>query len=286
MPGWERFAISNLACSLMSEMIANSNLPAIEMRGVTVSSPRDTAVAAAREVDWTVHAGEFWVMAGSQRSGKTALLMLAGGLTSPAQGTYDFLGEPMPIFEEERLAQRLKLGFVFDGGQLFNRMTVAENVALPLRYHEELHPEATASRVRELMELLELSEFAHRLPSGIARNWQRRAGLARALMLKPEVLLVDNPLGGLDARHAMWWLNFLEQLCAGHSFMGGQPMTIIVTTDDLPRVAGGLRKPCQFAVMHEAQFRVVGDREQLFASRDPWVRELLAGEEPGAEGMI
>lgn len=270
----------------MSQSILNLNPVVLAMRGVTVSSLRDAPVAVAREVDWTVHAGEFWVVAGSQRSGKTALLMLAGGLTSPARGTYDFLGELMPIFEEERLAQRLKLGFVFDGGQLFNRMTVVENVALPLRYHEELHPEATASRVRELMELLELSEFAHRLPSGIARNWQRRAGLARALMLKPEVLLVDNPLGGLDARHAMWWLNFLEQLCAGHSFMGGQPMTIIVTTDDLPRVAGGLRKPCQFAVMHEAQFRVVGDREQLFASRDPWVRELLAGEEPGVEGII
>lgn len=270
----------------MSESIANPNPIALAMRGVTVSSLRDAAVVVAREVDWTVRTGEFWVVAGPQRSGKTALLMLAGGLTSPAEGTYDFLGEPMPIFEEERLAHRLKLGFVFDGGRLFHRMTVAENVALPLCYREDLQPAATAPRVRELMDLLELMEFAHQRPSGLARNWQRRAGLARALILKPEVLLVDNPLGGLDARHATWWLNFLEQLSAGHSFMGGQPVTIIVTTDDLPRLAGALRKPCQFAVMHEEKFRVVGDREQLFASRDPWVKELLAGEELGADGLI
>lgn len=268
----------------MCESISNPNPVALAMRGVTVSSLRDATMAVAREVDWTVRTGEFWVVAGAQRSGKTALLMLAGGLTSPAEGSYDFLGEPMPIFEEERLAHRLKLGFVFDGGQLFNRMTVAENVALPLCYREDLPRAATAPRVRVLMELLELMEFANHLPSDLARNWQRRAGLARALMLKPEVLLVDNPLGGLDARHATWWLNFLEQLSTGHSFMGGQPVTIIVTTDDLPRVAGGLRQPCRFAVMYEERFRVVGDREQLFASRDPWVKELLTGEEPGADG--
>lgn len=270
----------------MPEPILNPNPVALVMRGVTVSSLRDAAVMMARDVDWTVRTGELWVVAGPQRSGKTALLMLAGGLTSPVQGTYDFLGEPMPVFEEERLAHRLKLGFVFDGGQLFNRMTVAENVALPLRYHEGLERAETAARVRELLDLLELREFAHSLPARLARNWQQRAGLARALILKPSVLLVDNPLGGLDTRHAVWWLNFLEQLCAGHSFMGGEPMTIIVTTDDLPRVAGGLRRPCQFAVIQETQFRVVGDREQLFASRDLWVKELLTGEEPGADGMI
>jgi ABC-type transporter Mla maintaining outer membrane lipid asymmetry ATPase subunit MlaF len=263
----------------MSESNSNANPVALAMRGVTVSSLRDAAVTVAHEVDWTVRAGEFWVVAGPQRSGKSALLMLAGGLTAPARGTYHFFGEPMPIFEDEGMAHRLKLGFVFDGGQLFSRMTVAENLALPLSYHEDLPQAETASRVRELMELLELREFAHRLPAGLARNWQKRAGLARALILKPTVLLVDNPLSGLDARHTAWWLNFLEQLCAGHSFMGGPPMTIVVTTDDLPRVAGGLRKPCHFAVMNDEKFIVVGDREQLYASRDPGVRELLMGEE-------
>ena len=98
-------------------------------------------------------------------------------------------------------------------------------------------------------------------------------------MLQPEVLLVDNPLGGLDSRHAAWWLNFLEQLCAGHSLHDGQPMTVIVTTDDLPRMVSGLRKRCRFAVLSAGKLRVIGDRAELLASRDPEVRELLAGEE-------
>lgn len=258
---------------------ATTDPPLIEMRGVAVSAQREPASVVAREVDWSVRRGELWVVAGPQRAGKSDLLLLAGGLTSPAAGTYCFLGERMPIFEEERLQHRLKLSLVFDGGQLFNQMTLAENVALPLRYHENLDRAAAEPRVREVMELLELAPWAHCAPAGVARSWQKRAGLARALMLQPSLLLVDNPLGGLDVRHAAWWLNFLEQLAAGHSFMGGQPLTVVLTTDDLPRLAGGLRQQQRFAVLSQGRFRVVGDREALFASRDPDVRELLAGED-------
>lgn len=262
----------------MNTKAANPAAAILEMRGVTVSSPRDPASALVRDVDWTVRAGEFWVLAGPQRSGKSALLMLAGGLTAPAKGDYRFLGEPMPIFEDERLEHRLKLGFVFDGGQLFNQMTVADNVALPLRYHRNLDRSEVGPQVQELLELLEMKPLALHRPVGLARNWQKRAGLARALILKPSVLLVDNPLSGLDARHAAWWLNFLEQLCAGHSFMGGRPMTIIVATDDLPRIAGALQSQSQFAVINAEAFHVVGKREQLLTSREPWVKELLAGD--------
>ena len=259
---------------------ANQSGPAVvDMRGVAVSSQRNPAIVVATGVDWVAGAGELWVVAGEQRSGKTDLLLLAGGLTSPVQGTYHFLGERMPIFEEERLKHRLKLSYVFDGGQLFNQMTLAENVALPLRYHENLDRAEAEPRVREVMELLELAPWAHCAPAGVARSWQKRAGLARALMLKPSLLLVDNPLGGLDVRHAAWWLNFLEQLAAGHSFMGGQPLTVVLTTDDLPRLAGGLRQQQRFAVLSQGRFRVVGDREALFACHDPDVRELLAGED-------
>ena len=254
-------------------------IPAIAMRDVTVSAQRDTSVAVVRDVNWHVNPGEFWVLAGPQRSGKTDFLMMACGLTAPAAGIYRFLGEPMPIFEDERLAHRLKLGFVFDNGQLFNRMTVAENVALPIQYHFDLDRAEAEARLRGMLDRLELTERAQHYPASLARNWQKRAGLARALMLKPEVLLVDNPLGGLDARHAAWWLNFLEQLCAGHSLNDNQPMTVIVTTDDLPRMVGGLRRRCRFALINAGQLRVIGDREELLASRDPEIRELLAGEE-------
>lgn len=254
-------------------------IPAIAMRDAAANSHRDPAQTVVSGVNWHVNPGELWVLAGPQRSGKSDFLMMTCGLTAPTAGTYHFLGEPMPIYEDERLAHRRKLGFVFDSGQLFNRLTVAENVALPIQYHFDLDRAEAEARLRTMLDRLELAERAQNYPANLARNWQKRAGLARALMLQPEVLLVDNPLGGLDSRHAAWWLNFLEQLCAGHSLHDGQPMTVIVTTDDLPRMVSGLGKRCRFAVLSAGKLRVIGDRAELLASRDPEVRELLAGEE-------
>ncbi len=122
----------------------------------------------------------------------------------PQRGQYRFFGEQMPIFEDARLKTRLRLGLVFEGGHLFNHLTVLENVALPLRYHRNLSLAEATGAVGELMASLELEPWADRLPGTLGRGWQKRTGLARALALKPEVLLVDNPLAGLDPRQAGW----------------------------------------------------------------------------------
>lgn len=265
----------------MSAAPAHPNLPAvIAMRGVAVSSQRDPDRIVADGVEWQVGPGELWVVGGPQRSGKSDLLMLTGGLTSPARGEYAFLGEAMPIFEEERMPERLKIGLVFDSGQLFNRMTVAENIALPLRYHRNLNRAAAEAEVQEVIALLELEPYARQFPARLSRNWQKRAGLARALILKPELLLVDNPLGGLDGRHSNWWLGFLEQLCAGHSYLAKRRATVVVTTDDLARLAAGLRGPAHFALMTEGGFLVIGGREALAACADERVRDLMSPPAP------
>src|SRR6266545_3573951 len=144
---------------------------AVEMRGVAFGAMSDQSATVAADVNWTVNAGEFWVVAGAQRSGKTDFLLLTDGLLPPARGTYRFFNEVMPIFEDERLAERLRLGLVFDGGQLFNHMTIAENVALPLRYHRSLASWDAETRVQAMLELTELSPFANSTPAVIARNW-------------------------------------------------------------------------------------------------------------------
>src|SRR5206468_1523503 len=103
------------------------------------------------------------------------------------RGTYRFFGEAMPIFEDARLPQRLRLGFVFDGGQLFSQLTVAENIALPLRYHPGLTAAQTEERVKTLLEQTELTPWADSTPATLGRNWRKRAGLARSLALQPGV---------------------------------------------------------------------------------------------------
>jgi len=261
----------------MSEITAKSVPPALEMRDAAITAMRDPRVTVAVGINWTVNAGEFWVVAGPQRSGKSDFLMLAGGLMSLARGSYHFFNNEMPIFEDERLTERRRLGLVFDGGQLFNHMTIAENIALPLRYHENLSPDEAESRVRAVLELTELSRYADRQPAALARNWQKRAGLARALMLQPDVLLLDNPLARLDARHATWWLNFLGQLARGQTALRDRPMTLVATSESFRPWRDHASR---FATLNDGTFRVIGNRAALESSADALVRELLAMELP------
>ena len=246
---------------------------AIEMRDVSAGAMRDLNTIVVEGVNWSVAPGDFWVIGGLQGAGKTDFLMLTGGVMAPLGGTYCFLGQEMPIFEDDRLKDRLRLGFVFENGQLFNHLTVSENVSLPLRYHRNLDKAEAAAETQKLLELTELAPWADSTPGAMARNWQRRVGLARALMLRPEVLLLDNPLAGLDLRHRAWWLNLLEQLSRGHEWMNGRPATLVVTTNDLRQGRGGAR---QFAILKDKHLMVLGNWAQVETASDELVRELRA----------
>jgi ABC-type transporter Mla maintaining outer membrane lipid asymmetry ATPase subunit MlaF len=254
-------------------MTENQDIPAIEMLGVTVVAMRDASFAVVEDVNWTVTAGEFWVVAGQEHSGKSDLLMLAAGLMSPAIGSYKLFGSDTKNFGEGELAERLRVGFVFQGGQLFDQLTVAENVALPLRYQKNFTAAAAAREVKALLELMELAPLADVTPANVAANWRQRAAMARALILKPEILLLDNPLAGLGARHRQWWLRFLDQLSCGHEFFGGQPMTMVVTAEDLRPWQNARRK---FALLHDKKFIPLGGWNDVEATADPVVKELLA----------
>jgi ABC-type transporter Mla maintaining outer membrane lipid asymmetry ATPase subunit MlaF len=254
----------------MSE-VANPDV--IEMRDVDVGTMRDDSHIVVKGVNWSVMAGDFWVVGGQQYSGKSDLLMLAGGLMGPAAGISRVYGIATQDFGEDHLAERLRIGFVFQGGQLFNRLTVAENVALPLRYQENLSPAETASIVGGLLEILELTPLADVTPGTISVNWRLRVALARALVLKPELLLLDNPFTGLGVRHWQWLLRFLEQLWHGHEWLARRPMTLVVTTDDLRLWESPARK---FALLHEKTFARLGSWGEIVKNKHPAVRELLA----------
>jgi ABC-type transporter Mla maintaining outer membrane lipid asymmetry ATPase subunit MlaF len=246
----------------------------IEMREVGVGALHGADRVVAEHVDWTVAPGDFWVIAGLQGTGKSDFLMLAAGLMPPRSGDYRLFGEPMPIFEGSRLAHRLRLGLVFDDGHLLNHLTVFENVALPLRYHRSHAGVDAEDSARALLEATELLPWSASTPGAMPRAWQKRAGLARALALRPDVLLLDCPLNGLDLRHANWWLNFLGALSRGHPLAESRPMTLVVTTEDLRPWRGRAR---QFALLENQRLTVLGNWPAVECSVDPTVRLLLEG---------
>ena len=252
-----------------------TSAPPIEMDGVAVASMRDPQQVVVEDLTWTVTPGEYWVVAGLQGSGKSDLLLMTGGLMAPLRGAYRLFGEPMPILEEARLSERLRLGLVFETGQLFNHLTVWENVALPLRYHRNLNAAQAEPEVQTMLAAMELEPWAHSTPGALSRSWQKRVALARALMLKPEVLLLDSPLAGLDLRHASWWRVMLDQLSRGHPLLEGRPLTLVVTTADLrPWKA----RACRFATIRDRRFCVLGTWAQMEAESAELVRELLMTE--------
>ncbi|MDD5139336.1 MAG: ATP-binding cassette domain-containing protein [Verrucomicrobiales bacterium] len=254
-------------------MSENQNIPAIEMCGVNVAAMRDASFTVVEDVNWPVAAGGFWVVAGQEHSGKSDLLMLAAGLMPPASGSCKLFGNDTKNFGEVELAERLRVGFVFQGGHLFNRLTIAENIALPLQYQKDFTAAEAAREVQALLELLELAPLADVTPANVAANWRQRAALARALILKPEVLLLDNPLAGLGARHSQWWLRFLDQLSRGHEQFAGKPMTLVATADDLRPWQNARRN---FALLSDKKFILLGTWSEVEAASDPAVKELLA----------
>ncbi|HKW29662.1 MAG TPA: ATP-binding cassette domain-containing protein [Verrucomicrobiae bacterium] len=254
-------------------MSETENPAVIEMREVSVGAMRDISFVVLEEVSWSVAPGEFWTVAGQQYSGKSDFLMLAAGLMAPVKGECKLFGTDTRTLGEAKLAERLHVGLVFAGGQLFNQLTIRENVALPLQYHHDLTPAAAAQAVETLLELLELTPLADLAPTNVSDHWRQRAALARALILKPKVLLLDNPLAGLGTRHLYWWLRFLDQLSRGHDWCGGRPLTVVVTTDDLCPWRNTDRK---FALLRDKKFFPLGGWNDVESANDPAVKELLA----------
>jgi ABC-type transporter Mla maintaining outer membrane lipid asymmetry ATPase subunit MlaF len=246
----------------------SGNAPVVEL--IDADIPRAQSPSAepvVTDVDWSICRGEFWAVGAFAGTGKTDLLCTAAGLQRPIRGHHLLFGrDTSRMHEEELVANRLKVGMVFSSGRLFNQLTVYENIALPLRYHFENSPKEIAQRVERVLEQTGLADLKMKLPVEIPRNQHQRIALARSLALEPDVLMIDNPLLGVDARLARWWLDFL---CALNTHSS---MTLVIATDDLRPWTDNAR---QFAVLRKKQFETVGDREALRSSREEIVRDLL-----------
>lgn len=222
-------------------------------------------------------AGEVLFLMGGSGCGKTTLLKCMAGLLVPSQGRVLFRGRPLepehgPVLHELRRSA----GMVFQGGALLGSLTLAENVALPLRVQLRDLPERL---VREVVSMrlaqVGLLDAADRLPAQLSGGMRKRAGIARALALDPPLLFLDEPTSGLDPITA----DEMDEL-VGNLGERGQ-LTVVVVSHDLQSAA---KLADQVALLGEGRLLAQGSWEEIQADDDEQVRAFLDRRAPVHEG--
>ncbi len=175
------------------------------------------------DVDLRIAAGEFVALVGPSRSGKSLVIELAAGLVRPEAGRVVLLGhEWNDTQESEQTSVRLRVGTVLQQPGLLSNMTLFHNVLLPLRYHHGAMPERSREQaVMAQLERLGVASMRDRFPAELNQGEVRRAAIARALILDPEVLLLDDPVAGLDAEMVLALKACIEERRAHH------PLTVV-----------------------------------------------------------
>lgn len=172
------------------------NHPAIAVEHVSQHFGETIAVS---DVSLSVNHGEIAVIIGGSGAGKTSLLRIMVGLDKPTAGRVWVDGEDIvPLRDRELNRLRRKFGMVFQYSALLDSLTVLDNVALPLREHTALPSREIEAKVRETLNKLELPGILDRFPSELSGGMRKRVGLARALVLEPQILMYDEPTSGLD----------------------------------------------------------------------------------------
>jgi putative ABC transport system ATP-binding protein len=186
----------------------------IELSGVEKAyDSGELIVQALRSVSLVIREGEFVAIMGPSGSGKTTLLAILGCLDRPTQGSYELVGEEMSTLDETRRAhvRGERIGFVFQAYNLLPRTSAYRNVELPLIY-AGVPARERRSRVLEGLSEVGLSDRADHLPTQLSGGQQQRVAVARALVMKPSVLLLDEPTGNLDSASEEEVLTLLEQV--------------------------------------------------------------------------
>jgi len=184
-----------------------------------------------KNISFFIPKGMTTVILGGSGCGKSTLLKHLIGLLKPTQGQININGKNIAVLNENELNEvRKKMGILFQGAALLNSMTIADNVALPMREHTRLEETTIEIMVRMKLDLVGLSGFEEFYPSQLSGGMKKRAGLARAIALDPELLFFDEPSAGLDPITAAG----LDELIL--KLRNVFKMTIIVVTHELPSV--------------------------------------------------
>jgi phospholipid/cholesterol/gamma-HCH transport system ATP-binding protein len=224
-------------------------------------------------VDLTVQPGSVTAIMGGSGSGKTTLLRVIGGLVKPSRGSAKVFDQEIASLDKAALyALRKRMGMLFQFGALFTDLSVFENVAYPLREHTKLPERMIEDLVLMKLHAVGLRGAAHLTPAQISGGMARRAALARAIALDPELILYDEPFAGLDPISLGVTASLIKNL---NTALGATSIIVSHDIDETFAIAD------QIVLIADGIVAAQGTPEQIRASTDARVRQFIRGEPDG-----
>jgi len=218
-------------------------------------------------IDLEVARGETLTVLGRSGTGKSVMLKLLIGLQRPDSGEIEINGEEITMMQLDEFKRiRKRVGFLFQNAALYDSLTVEENVAFPLRRHTEMTDGERRDRVSELLSRVGMDEAREKMPADLSGGMKKRVGLARALALDPEIMLLDEPTAGLDPIAASEINELIRELQRERN------ISSIVVTHDMRSVETVADR---VAMLNEGSILIEGTLDDLKQSDDAFVSQFI-----------
>ncbi len=219
-------------------------------------------------VSFQLYEGEILGLFGVSGSGKSVILRSIIGLEKTDRGEILFEGQNLSkLSERELMPVRTKIAFVFQNGALFDSLTVEENLSYPLKEHTRLSPQDIHQKVNEMLELIDMKGSNSLLPAELSGGMQKRAGLARAIIIDPKIILFDEPTAGLDPINTRRFLENIKRLKT-------KKITGIFVSHDIP---SAFEISDRIAILYHGVIYVIDSIEKIKCSKDPLVQSFISG---------
>ncbi|MFV8336697.1 ABC transporter ATP-binding protein [Flavobacterium sp. RSP29] len=257
--------IQETTTTIAPASISKTNVPVIEIKELYKSFGSNEVL---KGVTFSVNKGENLVVLGKSGSGKSITIKCLVGLVVADEGEINVFGTDITKIDNNELNEiRVRIGFLFQNAALYDSMSVRENLGFTLKRHaKNLSAEELENQIKEVLESVGLGEAIDKMPSELSGGMRKRIGLARTLILKPEIILYDEPTTGLDTITSREISELLLEIQKKH-----KTSSIIITHD----MACAKHTADRLVILKDGVIHTEGTYEELEKSDDEWVRSFF-----------